>query len=649
MLKKDKDRYGMQNGGPKPDFLDLDGDGNKEESMKKASEDKKEMREPKVLGGITRALSKTIKSLLNKQKSKVDSPKKTKQNPLSPEERKKLEQYFESRNKENFPDEQSFKDNESQFNPSYDVDDIVEQISEDYKGVREFDDILFLTGSYGEDFIMDYDKIDKIIGRKITKREPKVFGGLARQAARLLSKSRRKNVKPENLTEDDILDYNKLVPDDDKILIGDSPQLLNIAEEPIFPNFIDDLDNPVTVKDAKLKLKQYEELVEEMKNEPGLLVGGRNMYELQEAENIVDALERDIQKSIGREPKVLGGLARGISKQLQKFISSSKSGMKTIQEGMQEPISPNELSDVLEYNKLVSNPQDKIFYKKSDADYSSFFRNYIDGENSVITIKDAKQVLKESKKDLKQKRKEANTGQEMDELEMFENMVSDLEIDIRMIELDEPSIDKARGLLSEGGNVDKEMEQLKNMYEEGGEAKMIPDEQMEEQFVDFVIDEALSDKEESMLMEQLEANPELSMIFDKVIEKASEFTGAGEVDGPGTGTSDSIPARLSDGEFVFTAKSVEQIGADNLMKMMKDAEAAYDAGEDREKMQEGGLQEMSMDMERDMPNKKEVEVTYNVNRPETVSTVQPLLAREEEEDLITQELKKGMLGPSNMR
>jgi hypothetical protein len=233
----------------------------------------------------------------------------------------------------------------------------------------------------------------------------------------------------------------------------------------------------------------------------------------------------------------------------------------------------------------------------------------------------------------------------MDELEMFENMVSDLEIDIRMIELDEPSIDKARGLLSEGGNVDKEMEQLRNLYEEGGEAKMIPDEQMEEQFVDFVIDEALSEQEESMLMEQLEANPELSMIFDKVIEKASEFTGAGEVEGPGTGTSDSIPARLSDGEFVFTAKSVEQIGADNLMKMMKDAEAAYDAGEDREKMQEGGLQEMSMDMERDMPNKKEVEMTFNINRPETVSTVNPLLAREEEEDLITE----SMLGPPNIR
>ena len=133
------------------------------------------------------------------------------------------------------------------------------------------------------------------------------------------------------------------------------------------------------------------------------------------------------------------------------------------------------------------------------------------------------------------------------------------------------------------------------MYEEGGEAKMLPDEQMEEQFVDFVIDEALSDKEESMLMEQLEANPELSVIFDKVIEKASEFTGAGEVEGPGTGTSDSIPARLSDGEFVFTAKAVKQLGVDNLNKMMDDAEAAFDAGEDRKPMVHGGPQHEEMD------------------------------------------------------
>jgi hypothetical protein len=34
----------------------------------------------------------------------------------------------------------------------------------------------------------------------------------------------------------------------------------------------------------------------------------------------------------------------------------------------------------------------------------------------------------------------------------------------------------------------------------------------------------------------------------------------GEIEGPGTGTSDSIPAMLSDGEFVFTAKAVRKAG-----------------------------------------------------------------------------------------
>lgn len=54
------------------------------------------------------------------------------------------------------------------------------------------------------------------------------------------------------------------------------------------------------------------------------------------------------------------------------------------------------------------------------------------------------------------------------------------------------------------------------------------------------------------------------------------YEDGGEVEGPGTGTSDSVEARLSDGEFVFTAKAVEQIGADNLMAIMKEAEKQYD-------------------------------------------------------------------------
>lgn len=56
----------------------------------------------------------------------------------------------------------------------------------------------------------------------------------------------------------------------------------------------------------------------------------------------------------------------------------------------------------------------------------------------------------------------------------------------------------------------------------------------------------------------------------------SNYEDGGEVEGPGTGTSDSVEARLSDGEFVFTAKAVKEIGADNLMAVMKEAENRYD-------------------------------------------------------------------------
>ena len=34
----------------------------------------------------------------------------------------------------------------------------------------------------------------------------------------------------------------------------------------------------------------------------------------------------------------------------------------------------------------------------------------------------------------------------------------------------------------------------------------------------------------------------------------------GPIDGPGTGTSDDVPAMLSDGEVVFTAKAVRNMG-----------------------------------------------------------------------------------------
>jgi len=95
--------------------------------------------------------------------------------------------------------------------------------------------------------------------------------------------------------------------------------------------------------------------------------------------------------------------------------------------------------------------------------------------------------------------------------------------------------------------------------------------------MDGVVDtSALSAEEEKVVDDAVEMFPELEGIIPKIV--ATEFTEDGEVEGPGTGTSDSIPALLSDGEFVFTAKAVKSIGVDKLRKMMKDAEAAYDAG-----------------------------------------------------------------------
>jgi hypothetical protein len=40
----------------------------------------------------------------------------------------------------------------------------------------------------------------------------------------------------------------------------------------------------------------------------------------------------------------------------------------------------------------------------------------------------------------------------------------------------------------------------------------------------------------------------------------------GPISGPGTGTSDDIPAMLSDGEFVFTAKAVRNMGGGSRRK-----------------------------------------------------------------------------------
>tara|TARA_R110002033_G_scaffold158083_1_gene194225 strand:+ start:88 stop:1200 length:1113 start_codon:yes stop_codon:yes gene_type:complete len=154
-----------------------------------------------------------------------------------------------------------------------------------------------------------------------------------------------------------------------------------------------------------------------------------------------------------------------------------------------------------------------------------------------------------------------------------------------------------KATFAEGGDVDSQMAMMMPMEEamsEEPEVDMIPDEQMEDEYLDFIISQSLSSEEEMELMNKLEADPELSVMFDKLMDTATEFSGSGPVDGPGSEVSDSIPARLSDGEFVFTAKATEQVGADRLQSMMEDAEAEADAT--RQQSAEGGeIEETKVD------------------------------------------------------
>ena len=143
-----------------------------------------------------------------------------------------------------------------------------------------------------------------------------------------------------------------------------------------------------------------------------------------------------------------------------------------------------------------------------------------------------------------------------------------------------------------GSNVLKDVLKV-NKYAEGGEIKIPELEPEAETTMEMQMEEAmtpsgeeemdikaevdtsvLDSDEEQLLEEVIEMHPGIMDVIVKLTAK--EFTGEGEVDGPGTGTSDSIPAMLSDGEFVFTAKAVKQIGVDRLRKQMKAAEQEYD-------------------------------------------------------------------------
>ena len=155
------------------------------------------------------------------------------------------------------------------------------------------------------------------------------------------------------------------------------------------------------------------------------------------------------------------------------------------------------------------------------------------------------------------------------------------------------SITPQREMYQEGGELDAQMEGVMEepthtmpdgtempgaTHEEYIEEAQLPDEEMEEDHVEFIIAEALEPEEQQYLTDRLVEDDQLSIIVDKIVETAAEFSGSGSVDGPGTGISDSIPARLSDGEFVMTAKATDAIGADTLQELMSLAEQEAETG-----------------------------------------------------------------------
>ena len=147
---------------------------------------------------------------------------------------------------------------------------------------------------------------------------------------------------------------------------------------------------------------------------------------------------------------------------------------------------------------------------------------------------------------------------------------------------------------------------------------MTSDEQMENNYLDFVVEESLSESEEKYLLQKLEEDDRLSEIFDKVMDVATEFAGSGPVEGPGSGVSASIPARLSDGEFVFTAKATQQIGPEVLQRMMEEAEMEADAPLERQARRAGGY--MMDDVREETILSNDPEKTYDLNKAEVEDT-----------------------------
>ncbi len=128
----------------------------------------------------------------------------------------------------------------------------------------------------------------------------------------------------------------------------------------------------------------------------------------------------------------------------------------------------------------------------------------------------------------------------------------------------------------------------------------------------------LSPEETEVLSQAMSDYPELEVILNKIdAASTDEFMGDGTVEGPGTGTSDSINAKLSDGEFVFTAKAVKQLGVDKLRKMMSKAEDDYDESSMKQEYQQMGDVGFASGGFFNRPGYKDGDLVTKVERPQS--------------------------------
>ena len=315
---------------------------------------------------------------------------------------------------------------------------------------------------------------------------------------------------------------------------------------------------------------------------------------------------------------------------------------RDIQRTMKE-IRLNTQDTLLEDTKIKGDIGGRATMQEGGSLLADDREQYSEGGMSLETLETLEALIAKGKIEvaLKEEIKEEKDDSKKNNLQTLLERIQSGEIDATNIRED---MGKKRGKKAEGGDIDNQMgslmptEEMHSMPDgtqmpgathEEYEATMSTDEDMEDGYLDFILDEALEDEEETYLMEQLESNDKLSLIFDKVIDVATEFAGSGPVNGPGSGVSDSIPARLSDGEFVFTAKATEELGADNLEAIMREAEVQ---AEGRQQAAIGGYINVDRDDDTQIP----IQTTESAKAQ---SNVQPVNRRKTVEQLEEEMLK----------